>query len=469
MQKKLPKVALFGRVNVGKSSLFNRLSETNQALVSQIAGTTRDSNIGNVEWQGKAFELIDTGGVIDLTRLFIRKGHGSEIDERVQKQVSDYLKKADLILFTLDGRIDLTEEDRQINILLKKRFKEKNNILLVVNKIEKQADRAHASEFHKLAQGEPILVSAATGAGTGDLLDAIIEKLENLKKKVEIPNTKYQIRNTNQISLCILGQPNVGKSSLLNKIIGRERVIVSPIPHTTREPQDSFLDYKGSNIRIIDTAGLSKKAHKIAKSQKEKIQRQKINELPVYGISKSLGSLKGADIALFVWDVNTDLVVEDLKIVEEIIKKRKSLIIIGNKWDEAEERDAKKYTEYIRSKLPFALWAPILFLSAKTGKGVDKIMDLVLEVSEQRKLKFSNAQLQKFLAKMVKIHRPSRGKGFRQPRIYEITQTGSNPPEIKVRIGKRDDLHFSYLRFLENRLRDKFGFLGTPIKIWVDR
>ena len=481
-KNKLPLVVLFGRTNVGKSTLFNCLLEQRQALVSNIAGTTRDSNIGEVEWQGKQFRLIDTGGIINLDKLFTsKKTKQTTIDEKVQKQVSKYLSDADLILFIVDAKDGLLAQDKNAAALLKKVLENNDKIVLVVNKVEKQEERQKASEFYKLSLGSPMLLSAATGSGTGDLLDAVIEKLVN-KKFIQLKDSDPEELKTKKeilskyINICILGKPNVGKSSLLNKIIGEERVIVSAIPHTTREPQDSVLDYDDRLIRIIDTAGLSKKHHRKAKSQKlvdqarpvvRKVKDEDI--LSLYGISKSLVELKKSNIALFVWDINDDITVEDAKIVEEVVKSKKGLILVANKWDLVEERDVRKYTEYIRSKLPFVAWAPIQFISAKTGEKLDKLMDIILEIDEARKIELSDSQLQKFLVRVVKVHRPSRGKGFRHPRIYELTQTGTNPPEFKVRIGKKDDLHFSYLRFLENRLREKFGFLGTYMTLWVSR
>lgn len=468
IKEDIPLVVLFGRTNVGKSTLFNCLREKKQAFVANIAGTTRDSNIGKIEWQGKAFNLVDTGGIIDLNKLFVhRKTLDKTIDSKVQKQVSEYLLKADLILFVVDGKDGLLADDKEAVSMLKKVLKErgKNNkkIILVVNKVEKAEERLRAAEFYKLSLGDTILVSAVTGSGTGDLLDKICELDIFGEKSKKINSTSC---DKELINICILGQPNVGKSSLLNQIIGEERVIVSETPHTTREPQDSYLKYKNHSIRIIDTAGLSKKHHRLTKTLKKK---EKGTILEVEGISQSLGVLKKSDIALFVWDASEDITVEDLKIIEEIVKSKKSLIIVTNKWDLIEEKDVKKYTSYIRSKIPFVAWAPIIFISAQTGEKITKLMDLILDVDKNRKIELSNSQLQKFLSRVVKIHRPSRGKGFRHPRIYELSQSGVNPPEFKVRIGKRDDIHFSYLRFLENRLREKFGFLGSSITIWVDR
>ncbi len=476
-------IVLFGRTNVGKSTLFNCLREQRQALVSNISGTTRDSNIGEVDWQGKNFQLVDTGGIIDIDKLFTsKKAKQITIDEKVQKQVSDYLKSADLILFVVDAKDGILAQDKQAASLLKKVLKDDKKIVLVVNKVEKNEDKQRSAEFYQLSLGEPMLVSAATGSGTGDLLDVVAEKTVN-KKIVHLDESsgigQSEVKDptiNRNINICILGKPNVGKSSLLNKIMGEERVIVSDAPHTTREPQDSLLEYKDALIRIIDTAGLSKKHHKKVKSQKlvesgkPTIRKVKDDDvLSIYGISKSLVELKKSDIALFLWDVNEMITVEDAKIVEEVVKSKKGLILVANKWDLTEEKDVKKYSEYVRSKLPFVTWAPIAFISAKTGEKLSKLMDLILEIDQARKIELSDSQLQKFLVRMVKIHRPSRGKGFRHPRVYELTQTGVNPPEFKVRIGKRDDLHFSYVRFLENRLREKFGFLGTYMTLWVNR
>jgi GTPase len=458
MKKHLPLVVIFGRTNVGKSTLFNCLVEKRQALVSDLAGTTRDSNLGEVSWGGRKFELVDTGGMIDFEFLSNKIPLTDEISAQVQKQARDYLKRADLVLFLLDNKTGLMPQDKELALLIKKNTDPKK-IVLVINKVDAPRDREKMYEFYKLAFGEPYPVSAANGSGTGDLLDIIAKRLKFRKIKSDV-NKKYLLKETpiknvaDQIKVCIIGKPNVGKSSLLNSLLGYERVIVSPMPHTTREPQHTKIIYQDQPLLLIDTAGISKHGTKTRGLEK-------------HGIAKSLSALAKSDIALLVMDISEEITHQDAKLVEEIVNTKKSFIFIANKWDKIPERDTKKYADYIYGKLPFARFSPIQFISALTGEKVKKILDLVLTIGQQRKLQLSDSQLSHFLSRIVKVHRPAKGKGVKHPRIREFTQTASNPPIFEIKIGAREDLHFSYIRFMENRMRETFGFLGTPISIRV--
>ncbi len=447
----LPIVVIFGRTNVGKSTLFNCLVEKKQALVSNIAGTTRDSNTNEVSWRGKNFILVDTGGIIDLPDKISANKKPNNIEAKVQQQARQYLTLADLILFLVDAKTGLLPMDKQMALFVKKFLKETKKIILVANKVDNFRQAGEIAEFNKLALGEPWPVSAATGAGTGDLLDLIVKKIKSAKK-----GDSDEAETPEAIKICIIGKPNVGKSSLLNSILGYERVIVSPEPHTTREPQDMEIIYKEKLIILVDTAGISKKGTKTKGLEK-------------HGIMKSLKALERADIALLVLDINKDITHQDAKLVEEIVERKVSFIIIANKWDLIAKKDTKEYSNYIYDSFPFAAWAPIHFTSALTGSKVKKILDLVLEVNEGRKIKLGDSQLNKFLLKIVKIHLPAKGKGTKKPHIYELKQIKDNPPKFQLRIGAKDDLHFSYVRFITNRLREKFGFLGTPINIEVNK
>ncbi len=451
-QNKLPLVVMCGRTNVGKSTLFNCLIEKKQALVSDIAGTTRDSNLGVVEWDGSAFELVDTAGIIDWRYLLAKKLADNDIDTQTQKQARLYLDRADLILFVVDTKTGLLPEDKELASALKKSPTYRKKIMLIANKVDNFRAAPESAQFNKLGLGEPIAVSAASSMGTGDLLDIIIARIDKHKKNKKALEDK----DDKPINACIIGKPNVGKSSLLNAILGYERVIVSPIAHTTREPQNTDLIYKGKKITLVDTAGISK-------------QGTKGKGLEKPGILKSLKSLDKADIALLVMDISEPITHQDAKIIQEIVDRQKSLIFIANKWDIIETRDTKKWTEIIYDKLPFATWAPLQFISAKTGEKVNKILDLVLTIAKDRELVLSDSQCQKFLSHVVKLHRPAKGKGTKAPRIYEFKQTKNNPPSFVVRIGPNDDLHFSYVRFMENRLREKYGFTGTPIHTAVTK
>lgn len=454
----LPLIVIFGRTNVGKSTLFNCLTEKRQALVSDIAGTTRDSNLGQVYWRSHGFEIVDTGGILDLKHLTEKVGDGHDIDRQVQKQASQYLKRADLIIFLVDNKTGLLPQDKEMALLIKKNVK-LDKVILAINKVDAPKDRSKISEFYKLSFGQPYPVSAANGSGTGDLLDIIVEKLgglglqtvageKNDDNKKELPVASDELR------ICIIGKPNVGKSSLLNSILGYDRVIVSPEPHTTREPQHTKIIYQGQPILLIDTAGISKKGAKTKGLEK-------------FGIAKSLTALAKSDLALMTLDISQEITHQDAKLIEEIVEAQKSFIFIANKWDKVKERDTKKYSNYLYGKLPFARFAPIQFTSAKTGEKIKKILDLALQIAAERKLKLSDSQLNKFLSRIVKIHRPAKGKGVRHPRIREFKQTQANPPKFEMKIGAKEDLHFSYLRFIENRLRETYGFLGTPLSVNV--
>ncbi|MFH1822739.1 MAG: ribosome biogenesis GTPase Der [Patescibacteria group bacterium] len=465
-KKQLPLVVIFGRTNAGKSTLFNCLTEKKQALVSEIEGTTRDSNLKEIEWRGKKLILVDTGGILDLKYLFGKNLKSNDIESKVQNQARQYLQRADLILFLVDTKSGLLPQDKQMALFLKKNLAEKNKIILVANKVDSPKYIYNLAEFNKLSLGEPIAISAANGSGTGDLLDVIIKKLKKIKIGVQIAKGNKTIVNLqsaywqggstidNKINVCLIGKPNIGKSSLLNSILGYERVIVSETPHTTREPQNTEIIYDEKFFTLVDTAGISRKG-------------QKIKNLTKDGIFKSFGALNQADIALFLIDVSQKITRDDLRLVQEIIDRKKSFIIIANKWDLINEKDTKHYTEYIYSKFPFASWAPIHFTSALTGAKVDKIFNLIIALDMERKKQLSDSQLNKFLNKIVKIHPPTKGKGFKHPHIYELKQISSSPPNFNLRIGTNDDLHFSYVRFIENRLREKFGFSGTPITIKI--
>jgi len=454
----LPLVVIFGRANVGKSTLFNCLTEKRQALVSGVAGTTRDSNLGQVDWCGCGFEIVDTGGILDLKHLTEKASSTDDIAAQVQRQAREYLKKADLVIFLVDNKTGLLPQDKEMALLIKKNVKAEK-VILTVNKVDSPRDRQKISEFYKLSFGQPYPISAANGSGTGDLLDVVVEKLKSRNSKLITHNSnadngeKAELPVTSPaLRVCIIGKPNVGKSSLLNSILGYERVIVSPEPHTTREPQHTKIIYQGQPILLIDTAGIGKKGVKTLSLEK-------------FGIAKSLAALAKSDIALMTLDISQEITHQDAKLIEEIVEAHKSFIFIANKWDLIEERNTKKYSDYIYGKLPFARFAPIQFASALTGEKIKKILDLALQISEQRKLQLSDSQLSHFLSRIVKIHRPAKGKGVRHPRIREFKQTQANPPKFEIKIGAKEDLHFSYVRFIENRLRESYGFLGTPLTI----
>lgn len=450
-------VILFGRTNVGKSTLFNTLIERNQAIVSPSAGTTRDSNYARVSWRDLNFELVDTAGIIEekLIKKYTKE-EDFDVEKQVQDQAQNFLKNADLILFLVDAHDGILPEDKELARALQK-INDKP-IILVANKADNPRLRKDSVEFMQLGIGEPVAVSAASGSGTGDLLDIIFKHLKGKKgttKKVEEIDT--------DIKVTILGKPNVGKSSLINKLAGEQRQIVSHIAHTTREPNDIIINHAEKNIQLIDTAGMHRKGFKNVKRLKE---QQKLERL---SIGKSLQTLSRANVALLVIDITKDLSQQEGKIAEAIVKNKCSLIIVANKWDAIEDRDTKYYTEKIRIHFPYAKWAPIQFISAQTGEKLKHLKNMILEIDEQRKIELSDNVLSKFIKQVIKHHRPVKSKGTKQPYIHTFKQTQTNPPKFTLKIGARDTVHDSYIRFIENQLRQKFGFLAVPITIYVEK
>jgi GTPase len=469
--KNIPLVVIFGRTNVGKSTLFNALTEKHRALVSPIAGTTRDSNVGEVEWRDSSFSLIDTGGIIDLKHLGNVKNKTNDIEAKVQRQAKNYIMQANLILFLVDARDGLLPTDKQMVLLIKKFLPADKKIILVANKADSPAIRKEISEFNKLGLGEPLAISAANGSGTGDLLDEIIKNFKKTKSKKVVaqkeaeplPGGPTPTGVNRPINVAIIGKPNVGKSSLVNAILGEEKIIVSPIPHTTREARDTLITYGDRQINLIDTAGISKQGQKGAR------QTKLANTLEKLSIHQSLKTIDRAQIALLVIDLQEGISHQDAKLVEEIVERKVSLIIVANKWDLIKERDTKLYTEKIYGHFPFCQWAPIQFVSAGTGEKVQKVLDVILAVAEARQTEISENALSKFLGRIVKKHKPAQAKGTKHPHIFTIKQVSTNPPIFGLRLRSRDTIHFSYIKFIENRLRDKFGFLGTPLTLFIDQ
>lgn len=447
-------VALIGRTNVGKSTLFNRLIEQYKALTSSEPGTTRDRNFGVVEWRGKEFTLIDTGGLdlgylpktklpkkLKLTKIV---NPDNLIEISIVKQAEIAIKQADFIIMVVDGKIGLQPEDKTVTNILRKANKP---YLLAVNKIDKLSQLNGIWEFAKLGLGDPIPVSATTGVGTGDFLDILIKKLKfRPGRKAKKPNP---------IKISIMGKPNVGKSSLLNAILGEKRVIVSPVAHTTREAQDVEFVYQDNYFILIDTAGIRRKA---------KIQPG----LEKAGVIDSLLSLKQSDIAVLLLDSSENLTVQDAKIAQKIVDAQCGLIIVGNKWDLITDKktgEENKFISYFHKYFPALAWAPIIFTSALTGQRVKKILDLAVEIKQIREKEVAEKELEKLLRRAIKKHLPARAKGKAHPHIYSLKQISVNPPRFELLIHPKAEIHYSYIRYLENQIRQQFGFVGTPIVV----
>jgi GTP-binding protein len=442
--KKVPRIAIVGRANVGKSTLFNCLIEKPKALVSSVAGTTRDRNYGSCFWRGKELILIDTGGLV------------RHLEEETKKQVDIAIAEADLILFVVDLRGGLVNEDRQFAKLL---LKTKKPIILVGNKADSFAlrERAEEPDWLKFGLGKPAPVSAVNGSGTGDLLDEIISKIKKLKIKSK-PQKISLIAPP--IKVAIIGKPNVGKSSLLNAILGEEKVLVSEIPFTTRQPQDTIFIYNDQPFLLIDTAGIRKKT---------KIEPG----LEKVGVKRSVRALEGADVALLVTEAHLPLARQDSHLAGLILEKKTGIIIIANKWDIVGQKDTKitnRFTNYYYQYFPYLKWAPILFVSAKTREKVKNILDLVLKVKNEREKNINKEELEQFLKNTLKIHEAvihKIGRPKERPKIIGIKQTGTCPPHFLLYTLSKKILPEAFIKFIEGRLREKFGFIGTPIEMEV--
>lgn len=442
----IPKVAIIGRANVGKSTLFNTLSEQKRAIVSNIAGTTRDRNYAAVSWKNLDFQLIDTGG-IDIV-------HPQDIESDILKQAQFAKTEADLILFLVNCRNGLMPQDKNIALLLKKCGKP---IILTINKADSPQQKENLSDFYKLNVGKPWPISALNGTGTGDLLDEVVAKL-NWKTHRQTTTDKQPPTN-NIIKIAIIGKPNVGKSTLINAILGEERMITSPLPYTTRGSQDINFTYQNQKFTLIDTAGIRKHA---------KIK----NKLEKLSVKQALQSLNQADVALLMTDAAEPLGQQDKTLSDEILQSKTSLIIIANKWDKINSKDSvtiNKFTRYYYQFFPYLKFAPVMFVSALEKQRVHKILELAVTVYSERFREISHNALDKFLNKIQKKQLPARGKDTSYPKIFQLKQLGVNPPVFEIVEDCKSDLHESYIRFIENQLREKFGFLGTPVIIKVRR
>lgn len=438
---KKPLIAIVGRTNVGKSTLFNTLAEKNKAMVSAIPGTTRDRAFADCIWRGKLIGVIDTGG-------FERKKE-TAIDRGIKEQIQIALKEADIIFFIVSIRDGITTEDLDFSRQLRKI---KKPIILLTNKADKKELmlRSENNEWKKLGLGKPIPISATTGLGVGDLLDETFKELKKIKKE------PLSIEEIDALKVAIIGKPNAGKSSLVNAMCDEPRMIVSDIAFTTREPQDTFISYNGKNYIVIDTAGLRKRA-KIKKGL-EKI-----------GTDRTRDILEEADVILFVVDISKDIGAQDKNLADLAEKSKKGLIIIANKWDLIKEKTthtSKKYINYLALKLNFISWAPILFTSAKDKKNVKKIFSLIEEVHTERTREIADNALDKLLKSAMRRSKPIGGTGMTTaPYIYTMKQVGIKPPRFEVEVKSKHVLHDNYLKYLSKKIREKFGFSGTPVII----
>jgi len=439
INKKKPIVTIVGRPNVGKSTLFNRLINKKTAITSEIPGTTRDRLYDNITWNKRDFMLVDTAGIETELK--------DELAKDIKFQIELALEEADFFLLVVDGQTGVTPQDQAAAKILRKL---KKPSLLVVNKVDNPQIEKTVSEFYSLGLGEPYPVSAIHSRGSGDMLDALIEELKDIKGK------PVEDKDAN-INVALVGRPNVGKSSMINQISDKKKVIVSHVPGTTRDTNYVYTAYEDKTIKMIDTAGIRR--------------RGKI-ELGIekFSVLRAFRAVDDAEITLLILDAVEGIVAQDLHIAGFTKDLGKGLIIVVNKWDLI-EKDAKtmeRYLAVLRHKFDFAYWAPAVFTSALTGKNVDKILPVIQKVHEEQNKKITTGKLNSVIERLVLKRPPGIKKGIR-PKLFYITQTGTTPPTFTIFSNYPKIIHFSYLRYLENNFRDEFGFEGTPIKFIIKK
>lgn len=457
-----PLVAIVGRPNVGKSTFFNRMIGERLAIVEDMPGTTRDRLYGDTDWNGREFTLIDTGGLelgsgIPVGQVGLT-GQPGDLMNHVMDQAQLAIDEADVIVFMVDARSGITAADEEVADLLRRT---KKSVILAVNKADNAKLRQDAVEFYALGLDDPIEISSIQGTGTGDLLDRIVECLpaaEELEDEEdeEIPR------------IAIVGRPNVGKSSLLNAVLGYQRSIVSDVPGTTRDAIDTMLEFEGRKIRLIDTAGIRRRGRVSPGIEK-------------FSVLRSTRALERADVALLLIDATEGITAQDTHIAGEIVEQAKGVVIIVNKWDLAQEQRRKEregeyprpddeidsadaYRDMIKEEFKFIPYAPVVFASAKTGYHVKSLLETALKISEMRFLRVPTSRLNQLLQEAIRRHDPTviRNKPLK---IYYVTQTSVNPPTFVFFVNNPEGVHFSYERYLENRLREEFSFYGTPIRL----
>lgn len=445
-----PVVALVGRPNVGKSTLFNRLVGEPMAIVDDTPGTTRDRLFGQADWNGVYFDVIDTGGIDPSFRSGkepLSIGSADFIAE-IRTQAEIAIQEADAVLFVVEAISGVTPADREVAQMLRRSQKvidgvAKPPIFLVVNKADSAQLRDGVPEFYELGMGEPYPISSIHGTGTGDLLDVLVASFSEEAKEEEDDSVK----------IAIVGKPNVGKSSLLNQLLGEERAIVSPIPGTTRDATDTHIMVEDLPVTLIDTAGIRR--------------RGKIEPgVEKYSVVRTMRALERCEVALLMIDATSGISAQDTHIAGYILENWKSTVVLVNKWD-AVEKDSftmQQFTETIRRELNFMPYVPILFISAKTGQRVDQVMPMALRVQEERLARLTTGQINRILQEAQDKH-PATSRGGRSLHIYYGTQVRSDPPTFLLFVNDPKLGHFTYLRYLENRIREEYPFSGTPIRL----
>ena len=431
-----PIVAIVGRPNVGKSTLFNQIGKKRISIVDDMPGVTRDRIYLDAEWLNHEFTMIDTGGIeLDESDHILRS-------MRQQAQIA--IEEADVILFLVDGRTGLTTADEEVARMLRSA---KKQVVLGVNKIDSPQLAVNAYEFYQLGLGDPIALSASNAMNLGDLLDAVV---------AAFPQTEAEEKEEDEICIAVIGRPNVGKSSLVNQLLGEERVIVSDIAGTTRDAIDTHFVKDGNKFMLIDTAGMRR--------------RGKIDE-PVerYSVMRSLRAIDRADVVLMLIDASEGITEQDKKIAGYAHESGRGVILVVNKWDIYPDKDDKstlRFTEDLREEIGFLQYAPVLYTSALTGQRINRVTELVKYVAEQQSMRIKTSVLNDLIRDAVSVNPPPMHRG-RQLKILFMTQVDIKPPKFILFVNDPELMHFSYLRFIENRLREMYGFEGTPIRLIV--
>lgn len=425
-------VAVVGRPNVGKSTFFNRMAGRRLSIVEDTPGVTRDRLYADVEWLGNTFTLIDTGG--------IELDSDDEFFSHMRRQAELAVDTADVILFFTDAREGLTADDRDVAQYLRRRH---NNILLVVNKVDSPKQQDSLYDFYELGLGEPIAISAEQGLGLGDLLDEITTRLP-----------KGEPQKDNGISIAVVGKPNAGKSSLVNKLLNEERSIVSDIPGTTRDALDTKFEFNGQPLTIIDTAGIRRK---------RSIEDGSIER---YSVLRSLGAIRRCDVALILIDASAGITEQDVKIAGYVHEQGKASVVLVNKWDiiEKDTKTSEKFKKQLYNDLAFMDYVDVQFISAKTGQRLQRVLPAVLEAHAQSVRRIQTGVLNDVLNDAMAVNQPP-STGGRRLKIFYCTQVAVAPPTFIIFVNQTQLMHFSYERYLENCFRKAFGFKGTPIKI----
>jgi GTP-binding protein len=449
-----PIVALVGRPNVGKSTLFNRLVGERVAVVDDVPGTTRDRIMAEGEWLGAHFWVIDTGGIDPL-----QTGPGrsqkplsigsADFVEQIRVQAEAAIHDADVILMITDAESGITPADLEVAEILRRNQREVNGqmrppVFLVVNKSDSASRRMDAYEFYAMGLGNPYTISALHGTETGDLLDDVVHAFEGMETQAE---------DDDSVKIAIVGRPNVGKSSLLNRLIGQDRAIVSPIAGTTRDAIDTRIVYEDIPVTLIDTAGIRRRGRIEPGVEK-------------FSVLRSFQAIERSDVALLLIDATTGVTAQDAHIAGFVLEAWKSVVVVVNKWDaivkDTHTMDA--FTSRVRQELNFMDYVPVIYISALTAQRVNQVLPMALRVQEERLARLSTSQINQVLQSAQAQHAAPSQTG-RQLKIYYGTQVRSDPPTFLLYVNEPKLAHFSYMRYLENRMREAYSFLGTPIRI----